>query len=159
MATHSYKTTLDWSGSTGSGYDEYSRTHRVELGGVSGGLVLSSDAAFLGSSELANPEQLLLAAASSCQLLAFLALTARSRVDVLAYRDSAEAIMPEDITPMRITAITLRPQIAVNAGTDPERVKRLVEKAHQGCFIANSLNTDVSLEPTIEVGELAGDRT
>ncbi len=156
MGTHKYRTTLNWSGSTGSGYDRYPREHRIELGGVSGELVLSSDAAFLGNSELGNPEQLLLAAVSSCQLLSFLALAARSRVDVLGYRDSAEAIMPEDITPMQITAITLRPEIAVNGPTDPERVERLVEKAHQGCFIANSLNTEVSLEPRIEVAEHPG---
>ena len=65
--------------------------------------------------------------------------------------------MPEDITPMRIAAISLRPEIAVSASTDPERVQRLVEKAHQGCFIANSLNTDVSVRPTIEIGEQVGD--
>lgn len=157
MVIHNYKTTLNWSGSTGSGYGDYPREHRVELGGASGELALSSDAAFLGNSELSNPEQLLLAAASSCQLLSFLAVAARSRVDVLAYRDSAEAVMPEDITPMRITAITLRPEITVNAGTDPERVQRLVEKAHQSCFIANSLNTEISLDPTIELLKPAGD--
>ncbi len=158
MATHNYKAILDWSGSTGSGYDRYEREHRVKLDGVPGQLVLSSDAAFLGNGELANPEQLLLAAASSCQLLAFLALAARSKVDVLAYQDSAEAIMPADITPMRIAAITLRPEIAVSAGTAPERVQRLVDKAHEGCFIANSLNTHFSIEPTIEIRDHVGDR-
>jgi len=56
MAIHTYKTILAWSGSTGSGYEQYAREHRVELDGVTGQLVLSSDAAFLGNSELANPE-------------------------------------------------------------------------------------------------------
>lgn len=119
-------------------------------------LTLSSDPAFVGDAELANPEQLLLAAASSCQLLSFLAITARSPIDVLAYEDEAEAIMPADTKPMRITEISLRPRISLAAGSDADRARRLVDRAHDGCFIANTLNAAISIEPTIE---LADDQT
>ena len=113
--------------------------------------MLSSDPAFLGEAKLPNPEQLLLAAASSCQLLSFLAIAARSRIDVVAYEDEAEAIMPEDVKPLRITQITLRPHIVVARGVDLDRVRRLVGKAHDACFIANTLNAEVVLEPLIVV--------
>jgi len=150
-STHTYRSRLSWVGSTGVGYDSYDRTHRLAAPPATSELALSSDPAFRGSAELMNPEQLLLAAASSCQLLSFLAIAARSRIDVLSYADDAEAIMPEDQKPIRITRITLRPKIVVAPGADLDRVRRLVEKAHDACYIANSLSTEVVLEPVIEV--------
>jgi organic hydroperoxide reductase OsmC/OhrA len=148
---HTYRTVLSWSGSTGQGYERYDRTHRVELPPGAPGLTVSADPAFRGSEELTNPEQLLLAAASSCQMLSFLAIAARSGVDVLSYSDEAEAVMPEDDKPVRITAITLRPQIVVAAGSDVERVLRIVEKGHRECYIANSLTSEIALEPAVAV--------
>lgn len=79
--THSYQSHLLWDGTTGVGYDDYERTHRVVLPPAAGELVLSSDPAFRGNARLPNPEQLLVASASSCQLLSFLALAARSRIE------------------------------------------------------------------------------
>src|SRR5439155_19509231 len=114
-------------------------------------LSLSSDAAFRGDGKLLNPEQLLVAAASSCQLLSFLAIAARSGVDVRSYRDDAEAVMPDDEEPMRITKIVLRPAVVVAAGVPEERVLRIVEKGHEECYIANSLSAEVVVEPTIRV--------
>lgn len=147
--THTYRSELAWHGSTAAGYEAYDRTHRVVVPPAGGELVLSSDPAFNGAGDLPNPEQLLLAAASSCQLLSFLAIAARSRVDVLTYDDDADAVMPEDEKPMRITRITLRPRITVAAGGDLDRVRRMVERAHAGCFIANTLNAEIVVEPVI----------
>ena len=94
---------------------------------------------------------LLVAAASSCQLLSFLAIAARSGVDVLSYSDDAEGVMPEDDPPTRITRIVLRPRIVVAEGSRLERVERIVHKAHEECYIANSLKTAVEVEPQIKV--------
>lgn len=150
MATvHEYRTSVRWQGSTGVGYQHYDRTHDLQVPGVAGTTSLSADPAFLGDPALTNPEQLLLAAASSCQLLSFLAVAARSRLDVVAYEDDAEAVMPEDITPMKITKIVLRPRIVVAAGTDHDRVRRVVALAHDACFIASTLDTETVVEPTI----------
>src|SRR5687767_5062258 len=148
--THTYTSRLTWRGSTGVGYDSYERTHRVSTPPATGELELSSDPAFRGTASLANPEQLLLASASSCQLLSFLAMAARSRIDVVAYDDDAEAVMLEDDKPVRITRITLRPHIVVAAGVDLERVRRLVSRAHHGCYIANTLNAEMVIEPVID---------
>jgi organic hydroperoxide reductase OsmC/OhrA len=149
MATHTYRSTVAWRGSTGVGYDGYDRTHRVSTPPAQGEVTLSGDQAFGGDPRLMNPEALLLAAASSCQLLSFLALAARSRIDVLAYDDEAEALMPEDDQPVRITRITLRPRIQVAAGSNLDRVRRLVDKAHDTCYVANSLRTEVVIEANI----------
>ncbi|WP_254127053.1 OsmC family protein [Aquihabitans sp. G128] len=151
-ATHTYRSSLTWSGSTGAGYDAYDRAHRLATPPAGADLVLSSDPAFGGDPALANPEQLLLAAASSCQLLSFLAVAARARLDVVAYADEASALMPEDDLPVRLTRIDLRPAVVLadteRARPDEERLLHLTEVAHRECFIANSLRTEVVVAPT-----------
>ena len=148
---HEYHCQLDWNGSTAQGYEHYDRGHRALCPPSPARLGLTSDPAFLGDPERLNPEQLLLAAASSCQMLSFLALAARARIDVVSYSDDAEAIMPEDDKPARITKITLRPRITVNGKDEDEdeRVRRCVARAHQTCFIANSLNSEIVINPRI----------
>lgn len=146
---HRYQSHLQWQGSTGQGYGEYQRAHRVAIPPASTELHLSADPAFRGDPALPNPEQLLLAAASSCQLLSFLALAALAGIDVVGYEDHAEAIMPAARGPMRITQVALRPQIVVASGVDLEHVYPLVEQAHEDCFIANSLSAEVLLDPTV----------
>ena len=147
---HTYTSRLSWQGSTGVGYDAYDRTHRIATPPADGELVLSSDPAFRGSPALTNPEQLLLAAASSCQLLSYLAMAARSRIDVLSYDDEADAVMPEDLRPVRITRITLRPRIVVADGVDLDKARKLVGRAHDACYVANTVNAEIVIEPVIE---------
>ncbi len=145
---HRYRTELAWQGSTGGGYPTYDRTHRVDAPPGNVSLTMSADPAFRGNPELPNPEQLLLAAASSCQLLSFLSLVAREGIDVVSYEDSAEAVMPDDDKPVRITEITLRPRVVVASGAG-ERVRALLVRAHHECFIANSINAEITIEPEI----------
>jgi organic hydroperoxide reductase OsmC/OhrA len=97
-----------------------------------------------------NPEQLLVLAASSCQLLSFLAVAARARIGVVGYDDDAEGVRPEDERPMRITRIVLRPRIAVRGDASEERLRKLVDTAHRECFIASSLRSEIVLEPAFE---------
>ena len=108
--THQYRTTLTWDGSTGVGYEGYDRGHRLEAVGPSQVLDLSADASFRGDAGRLNPEQLLVAAASSCQLLSFLAVAARARLDVVDYRDVAGAVMPETTRPSGSPASTCTPR-------------------------------------------------
>lgn len=146
---HRYAARVSWSGSTAAGYDAYTRAHAGSAPPAGAALQLSSDPAFGGDPAQLNPEQLLVLAASSCQLLSFLAVAARARVDVVAYEDDAEGVMPEDERPLRIARIVLRPRITVAAGApDDERLAQLVATAHRHCFIANSLTTETVLEPT-----------
>ena len=144
---HHYRTICSWDGETGQGYEKYDRTHLATCPPAAAQLTLSSDPSFRGDAGLLNPEQLLVLAASSCQLLSFLAVAARSRIDVVSYRDDAEGFMPEDQKPVRITAITLRPEIAIRGSVSIERMNKLVEIAHRECYIANSTTCDIVIEP------------
>jgi organic hydroperoxide reductase OsmC/OhrA len=151
-ATHTYRAVLAWEGTTAVGYDQYDRRHRLVSPPAEAELHLASDPAFRGDPSLLNPEQLLVAAASSCQLLSFLAVAARARLDVVSYLDEADAHMPEDDLPVRITHIELHPAVVLadtdRSRPDDSRLHHLTEVAHRECFIANSLRTEVTIHPT-----------
>ena len=147
VSDHSFVTSLTWSGSTAVGYDAYARKHEVALAGTS--VRTSSAAAFLGDPNLPNPEELLVAAASSCQLLSFLAVASRARIDVVDYADEATGHMPEGERPMWVSRIVLRPRIVVAGEPARVKVERLVEVAHRECFIAASLRSEIVLEPEL----------
>lgn len=146
---HRYTVGCHWSGSTGNGYLTYDRGHEARVSPDVTALQLSADPAFHGDARLLNPEQLLVTAVVSCQLLSFLAVAARARVEVRAYEDNGEGVMPEDEPPVRLTVIALHPRIRVAPGTSEARVLHLVEVAHRECFIANSLSTEIRIEPTV----------
>jgi organic hydroperoxide reductase OsmC/OhrA len=151
---HRYRATLTWDGSegsTGGGYTAYTRNHEGAVPPADGSFALSADPHFRGDATRANPEQLLVLAASSCQMLSFLHVAASAGLDVLGYTDDAEGLMPAREKPMRVTRITLRPTVLVAAGSDVTRFDELMHQAHQGCFIASSLTSEVVLEPTVRV--------
>ena len=135
MTIHTYSTQVAWQGSTGGGYRAYSRTH-AGVAPPSAEIPLSADPAFRGDAARVNPEQLLVLAASSCQLLSFLAVAAQSHIDVVDYEDNAGGVMSDATAPMRIERIDLAPVIRVAPGTDLDRVRELVDQAYHGCYIA-----------------------
>lgn len=142
---HEYLVDLTWSGSTGEGYEHYSRQYEMHTGGTLG--PFSADPAFGGDATLANPEQLLVMAAASCQLLSFLAVAARSRVDVVQYADRAVGVMPQlSDGPSWVTEITLSPRITVRGEVPESKLHRMVQIGHRECFIAGSLRTRIDIQ-------------
>jgi organic hydroperoxide reductase OsmC/OhrA len=149
MRSHRYETRVSWSGSTGVGWEGYDRVHSSTAPPAEQEIRLTTGESH-GDPSILNPEQLLVMAASSCQMLSFLHLAAKARIDVVAYEDDATGVMPLDDEPLRITEITLRPRISVAGDASEERVRKLVQTAHDHCFIANSLNSAMSIEPSVE---------
>lgn len=148
---HHYAATIEWTGSTADGYRGYDRTHTARIDGKTE-LVVTADPNFLGDPTKHNPEDLLLVALSSCHLLTFLSLCARSRIVVTAYRDRATGSMstpPEGQG--RFTEVVLRPQVTVADANMVEKALALHAAAHKYCFIANSVNFPVRHEPTCTV--------
>jgi organic hydroperoxide reductase OsmC/OhrA len=150
VAANTYETRVHWTGSTGLGWEHYDRTH-VGTAPEAVQEVRLTTAESKGDPANLNPEQLVLMAASSCQMLWFLHLAAKARIDVVEYDDSATALMPVDQAPVRITEISLRPRIVVSGEATEARVRKLAATAHEHCFVANSLNAEMTLQPTIEV--------
>jgi organic hydroperoxide reductase OsmC/OhrA len=150
MATHHYRAHTHWTGDTGLGWEHYERAHTASAPPATQELTVTTGESKGDPSQL-NPEQLVLMAASSCQLLWFLHVASVARIEVVEYEDEAEAEMPEDDKPVRLTKIVLRPRIVVRPGPTEERVRHLVELAHKECYVANSLTTAVEVEPRIEI--------
>src|SRR4051794_12530574 len=145
VGSHLYSARCHWQGDTGLGWDHYERAHTATAPPATQQLTVTTGES-KGDPRQLNPEQLLVMAASSCQLLWFLHLAAKARIDVVEYEDHAEAEMPED----RLTRIVLRPRIVVASRAAEDRVAHLCELAHEHCNIAHSLTTEVAVEPRVE---------
>lgn len=145
-----YTARIEWAGSTGAGWEAYDRTHTASAPPAEANIAMTTGES-KGDPRLNNPEQLVVMAASSCQMLWFLHLASKARIDVVAYEDEASGVMPAGKEPLHITEITLRPRITVAGDAKEERVRKLISTAHELCYIANSLRSEMNIEPTIEV--------
>ena len=95
-----------------------------------------------------DPEEALIASASSCHMLWFLHLARDAGLDIAGYRDEASGTMGrDDRGRMAISRIVLRPRIRF-AGREPdaEALARLHHEAHEKCFIANSLRSEIVID-------------
>lgn len=149
---HHYATTLEWNGNTGLGYPDYGRTHTIRIAGKSD-LIVTADPAFLGDPTKHNPEDLLVAALSSCHLLTYLALCARARIVVTSYRDAATGTMvtpPGDLG--HFIEVVLHPEVTVADASMIAKAMELHDPAHKYCFIANSVNFPVRHEAVCRAG-------
>jgi organic hydroperoxide reductase OsmC/OhrA len=152
---HRYSVTVRWTGNTGtgtSGYRDYERAHEISVEGKPM-LAASSDPAFRGDGARWNPEELLVAALSSCHQLAYLHLCAVAGIVVVDYTDHAEGWMEE--TPDgggHFTRVVLRPRVKVAEGSDVAKALQLHHEAHAKWFIARSVNFPVETEAEIVAG-------
>ncbi len=97
-----------------------------------------------------DPEEALIAAASSCHMLFFLAFAAKVGFVVDAYADNAVGYLDRDADGRQFMArIELRPDIAFAGERLPtrEEIEALHHKAHDACYVANSLRTESSVLP------------
>lgn len=150
---HRFECHLRWTGAGASAfsYDTFARDLRVSFIDKPA-LDMSGAPAFKGDPMLHNPEDLMMAALSACHALTYLAVAARSRIEVLAYEDGASGVLAKQDGPMRFTEATLHPRVTVKAGSDLAKAKELHAKAHAHCFIAQSVSFPVKIEPVIIEG-------
>ncbi|MCL4768032.1 MAG: OsmC family protein [Hyphomicrobiaceae bacterium] len=155
---HRYRVDVRWTGSQGqgtAGYRSYSRDHEI-ASPVPGKPVIpgSSDPAFRGDQSRWNPEELFVAAISACHKLWYLHLCAAAGVVVTGYLDQAEGIMAEGGDGGgRFVSVTLRPHITLTRTADVDRARDLHHEAHAKCFIANSIDTPITVEPAISAAD------
>jgi organic hydroperoxide reductase OsmC/OhrA len=151
MNIHRYTTELEWTGNAGSGtqsYRSYSRSFEIACE-LKPKLHGSSDKAFRGDPARYNPEELLVAALSSCHMLSYLHLCAVNGVVVQEYTDSAEGYLYEERGSGAFSAVELRPRVTISIESDPQKAASLHEDAHRECFIAKSVNFAVNVKPEI----------
>jgi len=139
VATSIHRAGVAWTGGEG----EDVRAHEVLLGAQT---LSSSSAVELGGDETkSNPEALLIGALASCHMLWFLALARKKGFEVASYEDDADGVLDGK----RFTAATLRPRVRwAGEPPQPEAIEELHRRAHQRCFIANSVDFPVEVEPS-----------
>jgi organic hydroperoxide reductase OsmC/OhrA len=151
-----YTTELLWErGEQDFAGNRYSRRHRIrfdggfEMPGSSSPHVVPlplSDAAAV------DPEEAFVAALSSCHMLWFLSIAAKRGFCVDRYEDSASGELARNAERrFAMTLVTLRPRVAFSGAKLPTRAEldELHHKAHAECYIANSVKTEVRVEPVV----------
>jgi organic hydroperoxide reductase OsmC/OhrA len=144
-----HRATIDWErGGEEFRYETYPRNHTWRF---AGGVEVPASGApeYLGDPSRVDPESALVAALSSCHMLTFLALATRRRLVVNAYRDDAVGVLEKNADgKLAVTRVVLRPAVEFE-GTQPSAadLEKLHHVAHEQCFIANSVRTEVTVEP------------
>ncbi|MBK9319013.1 MAG: OsmC family protein [Bacteroidetes bacterium] len=148
---HSYKLILKWTGNTGHGtsdYKSYERSHIIQSE-QKVDIAASSDPAFRGDKTKHNPEEFLLASLSGCHMLWFLHLCADAGVIVIDYEDHPTGTMIElETGGGRFKEVTLHPVVTLQNKEFAGKLNALHQRAHDLCFIANSVNFEVTHQPT-----------
>jgi organic hydroperoxide reductase OsmC/OhrA len=133
--------------------NRYSRRHVLrfdggaELAGSSSPHVVPLP---LSDARAVDPEEMFVAALASCHMLWFLSLAAARGFAVQAYVDDAEGTLARNAQGrLAMTLVTLRPEVLFDgpALPDTQQLHALHEEAHERCFIANSVNTEVRCMP------------
>jgi organic hydroperoxide reductase OsmC/OhrA len=126
-------------------YSEYTRNHAIAFKNGQETMIASAAPSYKGDASKADPEDLLVAALSSCHMLSFLAIAAKKRLTVQSYQDDATGFLEDEGGKLWIKRVILRPKVAIDA--DAATLAQIHHQAHEACFIANSVKTEVSVEP------------
>lgn len=147
---HLYTLQLQWKGNLGKGtetYSGYSREYEFTVPGkdpIKG----SADPAFRGDPTLYNPEELFLVSLASCHMLWFLHLCASAGLIIDNYVDEPRGYMNTGSNQNgRFTKVILQPRVTVIGESSPQSIQHLHQQAHEKCFIANSCNFPICVEP------------
>src|ERR1700735_5218183 len=148
-----YSADIIWRRGAGEAFVD-SRNSRAHEWRFDGGFVVPASSAVASvplpysRSENVDPEEALVAAASSCHMLSFLYVAARSRFIVDAYEDHALGTMTVDERDRKsITRIVLNPKVRFSGPRFPDAagVEHMHHEAHEQCYIANSLRSEIAV--------------
>ncbi|MBC7739504.1 MAG: OsmC family protein [Candidatus Saccharibacteria bacterium] len=147
----SYTATIHWQRAADEAFTDnrYSRGHEWSFDGGISVRASSSPHVVPRYSDPSgiDPEEAFIAALSSCHMLTFLHLAAKAGLVVDSYDDVAEGVMAKTDGKVWVSQVTLRPLIVWAVTPDPAVITQLHHAAHDGCFIANSVKTEVRCKP------------
>lgn len=149
-----YFAKIKWSRASDENYidNKYSRGHEwVFDGGITVQASSSPHVVPLPYSVEGNvdPEEAFVASLSSCHMLFFLSIAAKRKYVVDSYTDDAVGIMEKDINNnISMTKVTLKPHVKFSGNKNPtmEQLEKMHHQAHEQCFIANSVTTQIITE-------------
>lgn len=109
-------------------------------------VTVSPPPVFKGPAGNWSPEDLYVSSLETCFFLSLLFVMKRSEVKLLSYQSQAEGLLERVDGNLCFTRVTLRPTLSIEGSED--EMRKLMEQAHHGCLVANSVKTEVILEPT-----------
>jgi organic hydroperoxide reductase OsmC/OhrA len=109
----------------------------------------SSPAVFSGDEGKHNPETLMVSSLMACHLLTYLAVCERAGVRVLEYADHGTGTLAIKDGKMRMIGIVLQPRVRIADAAQLDLARDLHAKAHANCFMSNSVNFEVKVEPAV----------
>ena len=144
-----HKVSLSWKrGDKPFEYQKYSRDHTWKFDGGHE-MQASAAPAYLGNPQLVDPEEAFVASLSSCQMLTFLAIAAKKKFVLDEYHDEATGYMEKNADgKLAITRVTLKLRLRFSGEKQPtaQEIEEMNHGAHEQCFIANSVKTEVKVE-------------
>lgn len=108
-----------------------------------------------GMAGIWSPEHLFVASVNSCLMTTFLAIAENSKLDFESFSCGAKGTMEKVDGTFQISKITLHPQVIVTEEKSIDRANRILQMSEKACLISNSIKTEVTMEPTVEVTEMA----
>ena len=149
--THLFNGELHWTGQAGDdehGKLKLERAFVIRFPGVAP-IEGSSPSFFRGDDSRHNPETLMVASLMACHHLTYLSLCERAGIRILEYKDNGTGTLAMKDGKMRMVEVVLWPQVRVADAAQIESARELHAKAHAHCFMSNSVNFDVKVEPTV----------
>jgi peroxiredoxin-like protein len=114
-------------------------------------LEVAPPAAFDGPGDRWSPEDLLMASVASCFLFTLRAIAGASKVEFTSVACETEGILDRVEGGLAFREIIVRATVTAPAGTNRDRLERLVRKAEEGCLITRSLRSPVRLEAEVRL--------
>jgi organic hydroperoxide reductase OsmC/OhrA len=112
----------------------------------------SSPPEFGGVEGLLTPEELLVASLNTCYHQTLLTYAKKMRVDVVSLDVDGEGEMETVDGVTRFVSCVLRPRVTVASREDAAKVGKAISMAEKRCFISNSVNFEMIVEPQVTVG-------
>jgi organic hydroperoxide reductase OsmC/OhrA len=151
---HEYKAVINWKRDASEAFTDlkFSRAHQWSF---DGGITVPGSSSPLSvrlpysRAEAVDPEEALVAALASCHMLTFLYLAAKAGYVVDSYDDEAVGVMSKNARgKLFVSRVALRPRIGFSGGRQPNAAAlgELHHHAHEECYIANSVLTEVVVE-------------
>lgn len=147
---HLFEGDLHWTGQAteADGRLHFARSYDLVFAGKEP-LPGSSPAVFRGDERRHNPETLMVSSLMSCHHLSYMALCERAGIRVAAYSDHGVGRLAIRDGKMRMVELLLRPQVRIADAAQIEQALALHAQAHGNCFMSNSVNFAVRVEPTV----------
>ncbi len=151
--SHEYTATVLWQRHASEAFSD-NRYHRQHVLRFDGGVEVAGSSSPsvvplpYSTQAAVDPEEMFVASLASCHMLWFLSIAAQAGVVVERYTDNAAGVMSNNSKgKLWVSQVTLRPQVVLAPGSPAEKISDLHHRAHEECFIANSVRTEVLVQP------------